>query len=452
VRQVRLKTFLATKLNHIEHLKIDFSRDVTFLTGVNGSGKTSVLRAINALLNPNLEALAMLNFEEISISFEISSKVYTLVAQKDNRKITISASHLKSQYTYEAFEDELYSNEDPETRRTYYRELMLVGSKERPVLNFLSNVPTPMYLGLDRRHSSQLKRLRWRAVEPRRRKRNIFFSPLSDSLNQAVALAENAFSEVRFKTSRFDAEFNRDLLLSLLEIPETDPFGLDPPTIKDRELIETTREALRQLPGVAGVSADDIRARLNPALANIDEIVKQIPKNFDFDKVESDENNSRTAFTALLQWARLKPTLSQITKVAELATLYNSKVSEVNKEIAEYSGLIDNFYDQTGKTLGFDSSGRVSVQKGAESFGIEELSSGEAQIFVILTHLAFNPYASEAGVFIIDEPELSLHLFWQDMLVESMLKANPNIQYLMATHSPAIIGTRVDKALDMSVQ
>lgn len=78
---MRLKTFQATKLNHIEHLKIDFYRDVTFLTGVNGSGKTSVLRAINALLTPNLEDLGKLNFEEISISFELSRRVYTLVAR-----------------------------------------------------------------------------------------------------------------------------------------------------------------------------------------------------------------------------------------------------------------------------------------------------------------------------------------------------------------------------------
>lgn len=449
---MRLRTFRATKLNHIEDLKIDFHRDVTFLTGVNGSGKTSVLRAINALLTPNLEALGMLNFKEISISFEMTSAVYTLVAQKENRKITISVSHLKTPCAYEAFEDNLYSNDDTDKRRNYYRELMLVGPKKNEVLKFLSNVPTPMYLGLDRRHSSQLKELIWLDIEPRRRKRNIFSSPLSDSLNQAVDLAENAFSEVQFKTSRFNSEFNRDLLLSLLEIPEANPFGFDPPTKNDRELIETARKALRKLPRVEGVPADDIRARLNPALANLDEIVKQIPQDFDFDKVDSEEENSRTALSAVLQWTRLKPTLSQITKVAGLATLYNIKFSEVNKEIAEYVRLIDNFYDQTGKTFGFDPSGRAYVQKGSDSFGLDELSSGEAQIFVILTHLAFNPYALEAGVFIIDEPELSLHLFWQDMLVESMLKANPNIQYLMATHSPAIIGTKVDKALDMSGQ
>lgn len=449
---MRLKTFLATKLNHIERLKIDFHRDVTFLTGVNGSGKTSVLRAINALLTPNLEALGMLNFEEISISFEMTAAVYTLVAQKKNRIITISVSHLEDRCAYEAFDDNLYSSDDTDKRRNYYRELMLIGPKKNEVLKFLSDVPTPMYLGLDRRHSPQLKESRFSELEPRRRKRNILDSPVSDSLNQAAALAENTISEVRFKVSQFDKEFNRDLMLSLLEIPETDPFGFEPPTIQDRELIETARQALRQFRQEGGVFAEDIQTRLNPALENIDEIVKKIPPNFDFYKVDSKEKNSRVAFSALLQWTRLKPTLLQITKVAELATWYNSKVSAVNKEIAEYSHLINNFYDQTGKTLGFDPSGRISVQKGDDRFGLDELSSGEAQIFVILTHLAFNPDASEAGVFIIDEPELSLHLFWQDMLVESMIKANPDIQYLMATHSPAIIGTRVDKALDMSVQ
>ena len=82
---------------------------------------------------------------------------------------------------------------------------------------------------------------------------------------------------------------------------------------------------------------------------------------------------------------------------------------------------------------------------------VTSLSSGEAQIFVILTHLAFNPSAQEANVFIIDEPELSLHVQWQELFVESVQSANPNVQYIMATHAPSIILDRTDKCIDLSL-
>ena len=37
-----------------------------------------------------------------------------------------------------------------------------------------------------------------------------------------------------------------------------------------------------------------------------------------------------------------------------------------------------------------------------------------------------------------DEPELSLHLDWQEKFIESILEINPTIQIILATHAPAI--------------
>ena len=69
---------------------------------------------------------------------------------------------------------------------------------------------------------------------------------------------------------------------------------------------------------------------------------------------------------------------------------------------------------------------------------------------MILTHLAFNPAAQQANVFIIDEPELSLHVQWQEIFVESVISSNSEIQFVMATHSPSIILKRTKKCVDLS--
>ena len=42
------------------------------------------------------------------------------------------------------------------------------------------------------------------------------------------------------------------------------------------------------------------------------------------------------------------------------------------------------------------------------------------------------------NVLLLDEPEISLHIEWQDKLVSMMNELNPNCQIIMTTHSPNI--------------
>ena len=52
-------------------------------------------------------------------------------------------------------------------------------------------------------------------------------------------------------------------------------------------------------------------------------------------------------------------------------------------------------------------------------------------------------------VCIADEPELSLHLSWQEQLITSLRTVNPNAQVVFATHSPDIVSTYSDHVFDM---
>ena len=58
----------------------------------------------------------------------------------------------------------------------------------------------------------------------------------------------------------------------------------------------------------------------------------------------------------------------------------------------------------------------------------------------MITHLIFYEDRTSPGIFIVDEPELSLHLGWQEIFVSSIREASPNTQFILATHSPTIIG------------
>ena len=65
------------------------------------------------------------------------------------------------------------------------------------------------------------------------------------------------------------------------------------------------------------------------------------------------------------------------------------------------------------------------------------LSSGEKQMLIILlTVLVEN---REPYVLLMDEPEVSLHVEWQQRLLELIMDLNPNVQIILSTHSPAVI-------------
>ena len=72
------------------------------------------------------------------------------------------------------------------------------------------------------------------------------------------------------------------------------------------------------------------------------------------------------------------------------------------------------------------------------------LSSGEQHEIVLLFDLIF--FSKPGTLVLIDEPEISLHIDWQHKFlsdVEAIGEA-ANLKFVLATHSPAIIGNRVD--------
>lgn len=47
---------------------------------------------------------------------------------------------------------------------------------------------------------------------------------------------------------------------------------------------------------------------------------------------------------------------------------------------------------------------------------------------------------TKQSMYLVDEPELSLHLNWQRIFVKSIMDLNMDIQLIFATHAPEIIG------------
>lgn len=118
--------------------------------------------------------------------------------------------------------------------------------------------------------------------------------------------------------------------------------------------------------------------------------------------------------------------------------LSEDEVLRVNRRIKEFFGLINHFFEKTEKTIQIDSATNQLVFKTIDEkiIQLNQLSSGEKQLLIILFKVFLQDEKSH--ILLMDEPELSLHVYWQEKLIDTLRKLNPNCQLIIATHSGSI--------------
>ena len=91
---------------------------------------------------------------------------------------------------------------------------------------------------------------------------------------------------------------------------------------------------------------------------------------------------------------------------------------------------------------------KVAALDGSD-LDLEMLSSGEQHELVLLYDLLFG--IAKNSLILIDEPELSLHVAWQDEVLSDLQNvANlSDFRVLLATHSPQVIGERWDLTVEL---
>jgi len=101
-----------------------------------------------------------------------------------------------------------------------------------------------------------------------------------------------------------------------------------------------------------------------------------------------------------------------------------------------FQDLIDDLFSETGKKI-IRTDNEIFFTQIGERLAPYQLSSGEKQMLVILLTVLVEdglPY-----VLFMDEPEVSLHVDWQERLIDLIRELNPNVQIILTTHSPAVI-------------
>lgn len=113
-----------------------------------------------------------------------------------------------------------------------------------------------------------------------------------------------------------------------------------------------------------------------------------------------------------------------------------AKAAEVSLPKKKFQDIIDDLFSETGKKI-LRKSNEIAFEQVGETLYPHQLSSGEKQILAILLTVLIQD--NQHFTLFMDEPEVSLHIEWQQRLISLIRELNSNVQIILTTHSPAVI-------------
>ena len=175
-----------------------------------------------------------------------------------------------------------------------------------------------------------------------------------------------------------------------------------------------------------------------------------------FDKSEKDENlvgkmeawrdifNPTINFRLFFEWFRGRQEYENSKKVED-ESFEDAQLSAVRKAVLK---ILDNDFSDIKIRITDDDAQMIAVKHGTE-LSIAQLSEGEKCVLAMTGDLARklaianpkreNPLEGE-GIVLIDEVDLHLHPTWQGRIMPLLINTFPNIQFIVTTHSPKILG------------
>lgn len=443
---MRLNKFKATGVYGYLKFDIPFNEGLTFLIGVNGSGKTTALRIIQALLSPSIKELMLIPFESANIEFLNNNKKIKISARKNKEEITLSVTGIKEKLKIPVMDESEISFITSNNKRSKdIFENMQFEYSDTKLFKFIYELSVPVFLGLDRTHKSHFYsnedlfyQRQGNLFESKMRSHNsrIYQGSLAAGLKETQILIRDTYRRLRSIEDKHSERLKESIVLSAFKYDEMD-FLLNRPSLHEQEVILKRRNEIEQAVNKIGLSGKRISKILDKFFNGLEALFKSMEN--------AGENKGVN-----IEWLLNKAQVDRIFELIEIIDKNKSKVDKLFSPINTFIELMNSFYKDTKKNLSIDTVGELSIKRpDGREVGIDALSSGERQLLIIFAHLIFNEYGNRSNIFIIDEPELSLHLKWQEDFVRNALNVSPDTQLILATHSPEIVGEYTENSISI---
>lgn len=451
---MKINSFKAKGVHGYLNYDIHFFPNLTFLLGINGSGKTTALKLILGMVSPSYQYLNQIVFTEAEL---ICSSI------EEERDISITAKHNRTENTFSINLRRMNTNVDSDPFPRFIRtdddgtdaeEMSLREQAHREkfdtsdVVKSIRQLATPKFLGLDRRiyEGRQIdSRISRRHFIARKRRKSLDpysgNTALDSSLEEAQYLIFDYLRTIAYKQPQISEEFKKKVFQLSFNFVEDHNV-----TTLPTDSVAISKKETEVLDALKGLDINYLDYQVKGFFRKLIEIIdqnRQLQLPNQEKSVEGTVSNEQLKIYR--KWFNNSSQLRQIEEIIKYSQNYQQEIAKLRSPILKLEDLTSNFFKEGRKRIQVKSDGELNVIfESGKHASVYELSSGEKQILIMIAHLIFEEDQKPSGVFIIDEPELSLHIAWQEIFVDAIMKASPKTQFILATHSPSII-SKVDR-------
>ena len=424
-----IESFKITKLwGYREDINLTFNNDVNVLIGPNGSGKTTVLNLLHSILTADIPKLLDVNFEQAEIKLKKikSRSVLTITVRVDTTSNLLELAVGKNETTLNIADISGRSLPEFYPRGSYGRSTTIRGFADDVSIMVSEEFHNKL---------TDLVSIVWLPIS---RYLSVTEDEEDDVMTDLEELLEDIFhyhSHLNTQLSKRYKEFEHQVLSATLYSKEHDQLDLILSSMPSKLPTKAEKEQLLGAFKAAGLLDEQMRVRINEHFAAAEEVLKRVGKSrkFGWD----------------LEDILVIPLIRRTKVMVEYARKLEEDRTNIFAPLRRYEKMVNAFFN--GKSVEVNENGELKIELSSSSPPSELdprlLSSGEKQILILLTEALLT--VNKPIVYIADEPELSLHVTWQERLLESLVTLGGQKQIIVATHSPDIVGDFRDKVIDL---
>lgn len=429
------------------NIEIPFEKQANIFIGENGLGKTTILNCIYFALEKKFSRLANMQFSEIKIKFRSDEHIYKMtiedIREYNKAKEKGSNKYIMDQdlYIYETIERIMHRYYDIDSGLSTGLSLEQLSFELARRLDLPVSVArnqVMQYIAeqrIERKSNKKGDRSNVdafiRAISHNVSHRIIYlptYRRIEDDFN-SLNLRSEEFnkSEVPIRFGMSDVQKSIDIILEKIRSLAMQGF-----TSMTGVLLKQYTEGGDPLEKMQKGQFLDIRT-VKIVLDRVGKEIQRPYKKKILDLVESGEIRER-------KYLYLWNLISKLVDNYEGQRAYDDRIKKFTKTCNKY--MIDKHFDYNQSMLCLNIFlGEDSTDKKNE-IQLTQLSSGEKQIVSLFSNLYLE--SDKRSIVIIDEPELSLSLEWQKMLLPDIMRTENCDLLLTVTHSPFIFQNEFD--------
>ena len=451
-----IKRFEIEELFGIYNVNIPFKDNINIFVGENGLGKTTILNALNYIIQGDSESLAVIEFKKIILTLG------------DDTKIVITHDELMNNNIFIRDRNRLYHYLPDDDYNFIARRIMLEILKEKAP-NMLDDKMTreKIYDRIVRKYRYDLPLSILEKIYNSVLKDKNFEKELKDSWEYKIYDYMKKWDRIIYLPTyrRIEEDFNSYIENS----PDKDyyrkdkkkrnfsylQFGMD-------DVQESIDMACSTLKNNTNEGFKAMTSNLLTNYVNINEKNEKLDfnyKNFDSstldivfsrlsDKIDPSVKNKITDMLDENTVLEDKYHQYLISIISELTSIYE-KNKQIDDNLENFKNVCNTYL--VNKSINYDKfkiECKVEQDNTKQPIMLKNLSSGEKQIISLFSKLYLN--LEEKNIILFDEPELSLSILWQKKLVPDIINSNRCSFMAIITHSPFIFDNDFrERAIDI---